>query len=430
MVMKKNAMRKNLSQSILKSFGRYLAIILIIALGSSLFVGLVMTKFDMVETGQQYMDEQNMFDLRLVSPYGWDLEHVEEIARMEDVEAAEGVRYLDALATLGDIQENEVFRFYNLPKNLNKVLLRGGRMPENPNECLADGFIFGEDILGMQVSITDVNEEDTLDCFTEKTFTVVGYVASPLYMDMNRGSTAIGSGSLSSFFYIPEEAFDMDYYVEINVTIPGSFDVYTDAYNDAMEAAADRLEPHVTQLVFDRYHDIYNEAMAEYEDGVKEYEDGVKEYEEEKADALQELEDALIHLGHRNSGKHYIYIHNLKYDLEFIKYAIYNIKLRYDGTINAIIRKGSPVSITLIFAKKTLIFRDSMKKWQGDLRSMGKAYGLEKLDPPGDEDFSPGWSKNVDFSKKEAFTYVIRDAQICAFAMSQMHGANHSISTG
>ena len=292
MVMKKNAMRKNLSQSILKSFGRYLAIILIIALGSSLFVGLVMTKFDMVETGQQYMDEQNMFDLRLVSPYGWDLEHVEEIARMEDVEAAEGVRYLDALATLGDIQENEVFRFYNLPKNLNKVLLRGGRMPENPNECLADGFIFGEDILGMQVSITDVNEEDTLDCFTEKTFTVVGYVASPLYMDMNRGSTAIGSGSLSSFFYIPEEAFDMDYYVEINVTIPGSFDVYTDAYNDAMEAAADRLEPHVTQLVFDRYHDIYNEAMAEYEDGVKEYEDGVKEYEEEKADALQELEDA------------------------------------------------------------------------------------------------------------------------------------------
>ena len=292
MVMKKNAMRKNLSQSILKSFGRYLAIILIIALGSSLFVGLVMTKFDMVETGQQYMDEQNMFDLRLVSPYGWDLEHVEEIARMEDVEAAEGVRYLDALANLGDMKENEVFRFYNLPKNLNKVLLRGGRMPENPNECLADGFIYGENILGMQVTITDVNEEDTLDCFTEKTFTVVGYVASPLYMDMNRGSTAIGSGSLSSFFYIPEEAFDMDYYVEINVTIPGSFDVYTDAYNDAMEAAADRLEPHVTQLVFDRYHDIYNEAMAEYEDGVKEYEDGVKEYEEEKADALQELEDA------------------------------------------------------------------------------------------------------------------------------------------
>lgn len=290
--MKKNAMRKNLSQSILKSFGRYLAIILIIALGSSLFVGLLMTKFDMIATGQKYMNEQNMFDLRLVSPYGWDLEHVEQIAQLEGVEDAEGVRYTDAIATLGDIQENEVFRFYSIPEKMSKVVLRGGRMPESPDECLADGFMFTDEILGMQVEITDANEEETLDVFTEKTFTVVGYVSSPLYMDMNRGNTAIGSGSLSSFFYVPEEAFDMDYYVEIGVTIPGTFDVYTDAYDDAMEDAAERLEPLVTPLVTDRFHNLYNEAMTEYEDGLQEYEDGLKTYEEEKADALQELEDA------------------------------------------------------------------------------------------------------------------------------------------
>ena len=63
MVMKKNAMRKNLTQSIAKSFGRYIAIVAIIALGASIFVGLLMTKTDMVATGQKYMDEQNMFDL-------------------------------------------------------------------------------------------------------------------------------------------------------------------------------------------------------------------------------------------------------------------------------------------------------------------------------------------------------------------------------
>lgn len=144
---------------------------------------------------------------------------------------------------------------------------------------------------------------------------------------------------------------------------------------------------------------------------------------------IEDLEEALIHLGGRMSGKHYIYIHNLKYDLEFIKYAIYNIKLRYDGTINAIIRKGSPVSVSLIFGKKTLIFRDSMKKWQGDLRSMGAAYGVEKLDPPGDEDFSPGWSEQIDYDDPESWKYVIRDATICAVAMSKMHEQNHSKST-
>ena len=292
MVMKKNAMRKNLSQSILKSFGRYLAIIMIIALGSSMFVGLLMTKFDMVATGQKYMDEQNMFDLRLVSSYGWDMEHVEQIAQMDDVVDAEGVVYLDAIASVGDIQENAVFRFYGIPENINKIALRGGRVPENPNECLADGYMFSEEILGTQVEISDANEEETLDAFVNKTFTVVGFVSTPLYMDMNRGNTAIGSGSLSSYFYVPTDALDVDYYVEINVTIPGNYDIYTDAYNDAMEAAAERLEPLVEPLVEGRRQAIYDEAIAEYEDGLREYEDGLKTYEEEKADALQKLEDA------------------------------------------------------------------------------------------------------------------------------------------
>ena len=69
MVMKRNAMRSNLRQSILRSLGRYIAIAAIIALGSALFVGLLMTKADMVATGQAFLDEQNMFDIRLVSTY-------------------------------------------------------------------------------------------------------------------------------------------------------------------------------------------------------------------------------------------------------------------------------------------------------------------------------------------------------------------------
>lgn len=74
MVMRRNAMRRNLRQSIFRSLGRYIAITAIIALGSALFVGLLMTKSDMVATGQAYMREQNMFDLRLVSTYGWSEE--------------------------------------------------------------------------------------------------------------------------------------------------------------------------------------------------------------------------------------------------------------------------------------------------------------------------------------------------------------------
>ena len=50
--MRKNVMRKNLRQSILRSFGRYVALALIIALGASLFIGLILTRQNMVHTGQ------------------------------------------------------------------------------------------------------------------------------------------------------------------------------------------------------------------------------------------------------------------------------------------------------------------------------------------------------------------------------------------
>ena len=91
MVMRRTAMRKNLTQSILRSFGRYLAIVMIIALGASMFVGLLMTKADMIATGQKHLDDLNMFDLRLVSMYGWDKDHVDKIAAMDAVEDVKGL---------------------------------------------------------------------------------------------------------------------------------------------------------------------------------------------------------------------------------------------------------------------------------------------------------------------------------------------------
>ena len=82
MVMKRNAMRKNLRQSIVRSLGRYIAIAAIIALGAGIFVGLLMTKTDMVATGQVYMDQQELFDIRLVSTYGWGQEQVDKAKKL------------------------------------------------------------------------------------------------------------------------------------------------------------------------------------------------------------------------------------------------------------------------------------------------------------------------------------------------------------
>ena len=126
MVMKRNAMRKNLRQSITKSFGRYIAIAAIIALGAGLFVGLLMTKSDMVATGQKFMNEQNMFDLRLMNSYGWTDEYLDEVSQLEGIVDMEPVAYLDLIARVGDAQEDSVFRFMAIPEKVNMLAFWSG----------------------------------------------------------------------------------------------------------------------------------------------------------------------------------------------------------------------------------------------------------------------------------------------------------------
>ena len=177
--MSQKAMRKNLRQSITKSLGRYIAIAAIIALGAGIFIGLNTTKSDMVATGQKYTDEQNMFDLRLLSSYGWDLDDVEKIAAQDGVEDAEGMVSLDVIVNLNG-GNDLVYRFHSIPEKINKVVLKEGRMPESPDECLAGGFQHADDIIGTQITISENNDEDSIDSLACKTYTVVGYVSTPL----------------------------------------------------------------------------------------------------------------------------------------------------------------------------------------------------------------------------------------------------------
>ena len=291
MVMKKSAMGANLRQSIKRSFGRYIAIVAIIALGSALFMGLLMTKTDMVHTGQVYMDKQNMFDLRLMNSYGWTDSYVTEIAALEGVEAAEGVTYIDLIAQVGDEGEDGVHRFYAIPEQVDRLALRAGRMPQTAEECLADGFLYKKDIIGKTVTISQSNDQDSLDAVKEKTFTVVGLVASPLYMDMNRGTTTVGSGSLGGFVYVLPQALDVDYYTEIHVTIPGDWEIYTDAYHDAMAALGEAYEQELAPLAQRRLEEVVAQAEEEYADGLKEYREGYQEYQDGRKEALRELKD-------------------------------------------------------------------------------------------------------------------------------------------
>ncbi len=296
MVMKRNVMRKNLRQTILKSLGRYIAIVAIIALGAGMFVGLLTTKSDMIATTQAFTDDMNMFHLRLLNTYGWTAQDVEAVSQMSGVLDAEGAITLDVVGHFDNDDEDSVYRLHAIPETISKVELLGGRMPTSPDECLMDGAYVDDSVLGSQFTVSSDNQTTTLESLSAHTLTVVGYVTTPLYMDMSRGSTTIGNGSLASYLYIPSETFTVDYFTEIGITIEGTYNIYSDRLNDAMKEMAEQLEPGVTVLAQQRYEDVQLEAQAKYEDGLKQYEEGLVEYEQNRKKALNAMAEALKQL--------------------------------------------------------------------------------------------------------------------------------------
>ena len=292
MVMRrKNMMRRNLTQTIRHSIGRYIAIIAIIALGAGLFTGLKVTKVDMVATVQNYTDRQNMFDLQVMNSYGWTDDDVFALSGLDGIAEAEGTVSLDVLVHMGD-NEDTAFKLMSIPEKLNRPALVHGRMPSAPDECVVEGYFFDKSIIGKTLYISKNNTETTLEAFGYEAYTIVGTVSSPMYLNMQRGSTSIGSGAISAYGYIPMSGIEQEIYTEINLTLPGEHRVYSDEYDNAMDRMAEKLEVFCQPLAQKRYEDVLLEAETEYADGMEQYLDGMSEYREGRAEAMEKLDEA------------------------------------------------------------------------------------------------------------------------------------------
>ena len=169
------------------SFGRYMAIFAIIALGAGLFVGLRMSKPDFIKTYDRYLHETNFYNFRLVSTLGLTQDDVDEVLKLDGVKDAEGVVSADFLYNQGD-DKSIVIAAQEIPEKINLIDLKAGRMPQKGNECLADPEMYTEDDIGKTVKLSKQNSEQTMDTFAYDEYTIVGLTESVLYINLERGS--------------------------------------------------------------------------------------------------------------------------------------------------------------------------------------------------------------------------------------------------
>jgi len=235
-----SAMTKTGVRVIVGTISRYLAIALIIALGSGFFTGLKVTTSAMIQTLDEYLDRTDMFDARLISPLGWEKDNVAIFEDLDGVREAEGSKSTDFLALVND---NEmVLKAISLPSKINHTELVEGRMPTKPNECVIDSYELGGLGVGGKIVLAGRNDEETFEKFEYKEYEVVGSVRTPLYINFERGTTTLGNGSVTGFIYLMESGFKMERYTDIYLTYRESGYVYSEEYDNAVEAMRERVE--------------------------------------------------------------------------------------------------------------------------------------------------------------------------------------------
>ena len=282
--------RRSTFREILGSMGRYLAILSIIALGVGFFTGLKITKTEMIATINEFIQEKNFYDFRLVSSLGFEQADVEAFRQEPDVRYAEGTYSFDALYS-GIGERETALKTMSLPEHVNGIELVSGRMPVQRDECVIDANM-GNVAIGDQITLTDTNEADTLDIFKQRTFTVVGMVQSSYYINFERGTTSIGNGKVSGFVYMEPEVFDCDYYTEVFVRFDQDYEIYSQAYKDYIAEHKDSWETLCKQRGNIRYETLKDDAQQELSDARKKFEDQKADGDEKLAEAYQKIEDA------------------------------------------------------------------------------------------------------------------------------------------
>ena len=277
-------MWKTTYREIRQSFGRYAAILAIVALGVGFFVGLMVVTPAMVRNGGRYLNSHDLYDLRLLSTLGFEKDSVDAFTGREDIKAVEGAVSSDFLA-VDESGKSRVLVAQTLLEVQNQVELKEGRLPEAADEIVVDSSLFSKDDIGKTIQVSDENSEETADLFAYDVYTIVGVADASYYINYQRGSTTLGTGRVSGFVYMLPDGFDTDYYTELFVRLDQNDRIYSDAYKAKIEDLKTWAEPIAEQEAQKRYDSLKADAQQKVDDAQKELRD-------QTADARTDLEEA------------------------------------------------------------------------------------------------------------------------------------------
>ena len=298
------AYRKDIIRSIIKGRKRFFALMLITALGVCMFCGIKAGCDDLRYSADVFFDQQNLYDISIVSTMGLTESDIEAVSEMEGIEEIEGTYSEDVYTDIGEATRKQATVKALSEKGINMPYLVEGRLPVSDTEILVTAKYISEsgkqigDILGIEeIRSTDSDEERTEEAnFVTNYFYISGVAIDVMDINSTEGAVAFRNNSTTDYtFFVHKDAVDSEIYTAMYLTLEGTDELpcYSEAYEEKVDEIVTLLEEEIKEDREEaRYTEVTGEALQELSEKEDEMWEAFNEAEKGLADARAEIEDA------------------------------------------------------------------------------------------------------------------------------------------
>ncbi|WP_089108162.1 ABC transporter permease [Secundilactobacillus mixtipabuli] len=231
-------MTKNMWREIAANKGRFIAIILIILLGTLIFVGVKAAGPGLNDSMATTVEAQHLSDVQLFSTTGFTAKDVDTA---EQVSGAQAEISKFKYVTGGKNEDVVALYGYQPHAQQNQLKLRSGHFPHANNQIVLDEWAKRE--YGYRIG--DMYRFNQQAKLRQRTYRIVGFADSPRYIDYStRGSANVGDGTVRYFAYLQPKQLNLPTATLLTVRFKSlqSLNTFNDDYQTAVNKKVTALK--------------------------------------------------------------------------------------------------------------------------------------------------------------------------------------------
>ena len=242
-----SALRKDTLRTIARERKRFISILLICVLGTTMVCGLRAACVDLRQSADSFFSQQGLYDLCVQSTLGLTEEDVEAVAALDGVEQAAGAYEETTYTQRGGKRASVGVKA--LQDDFNRPFLLDGRLPEAANEvAVTENYLTDS---GAQIGNTVSLEPGDAEVFTRTEYTIVGTVIDPTELTNPNGSIAVRASASPDYqFFTTADAVCASAYTALYAHVRS--EQGAGAYSNEYKALLDTVEQQIQGIKEER----------------------------------------------------------------------------------------------------------------------------------------------------------------------------------